>query len=459
MTMFGTYAPNQTGLVDQFAAWQGAPPDLASVHVGGASWGDFENSTDYCIRSNGWTRGDICLTLFLTVTGCPLSEVAAGTHNGSFLAAAQKALACLGHQSVIYVRVGPEFNLASTWPHSVPPGSPVDFAAAFRQLVGVWRGVSDKFRFHFNVNVGWADPYPSYPGREWVDGVSADWYANPGLWGEPTDPAANWAYMQSKLISLDWLAGFGKSQSLPIAIAEVGMNQNAFSPCLELFHDWIVKNVPLFVNWWNSDAAYQSRLDLNQFPTLGATYKRLFVPLSAGTAAPPVPVAAPPASTVVPVVALPVVALPVTSPSPAPATPSPSPAKGLPMHTLTIHVSGDSYQGPPALDVKVNATALPSVPVTAAHGAATQAVTVPLPSGVHVVTVGFSNDAYGSASPGQDRNLYVLGADLDGIDLAWGVTSFFVNGTKSFTVAVPFATADLDARFRALEVKAGVAPT
>ena len=102
------------------------------------------------------------------------------------------------------------------------------------------------------------------------------------------------------------------------------------------------------------------------------------------------------------------------------------------MSPFTLMFNGDAYQGPPIADIAVDGVATPSVPITAAVGSPAQAVTLQLSPGPHAVSVSFNNDAYGG--PGKDRNLYLLGATLDGQDSKLPAHTFGRNSTLTFIV-------------------------
>jgi len=101
--------------------------------------------------------------------------------------------------------------------------------------------------------------------------------------------------------------------------------------------------------------------------------------------------------------------------SSAPATGTASASTGL-----TLHVSGDSWNGDPQFLVYVDGKQVGDAHTATASHAAGQsqdvAIAAPDDGAVHTVSVKFVNDAFGGA--GADRNLYVQSLDMNGHTLA-----------------------------------------
>ena len=110
--------------------------------------------------------------------------------------------------------------------------------------------------------------------------------------------------------------------------------------------------------------------------------------------------------------------------------------------TLTLHLSEDAWQGDAQFSLAVDGVQVAGpTTVGASHAAgASQAVALPvaLTAGLHDVAISFLNDAYGGSSS-TDRNLYVVGAELNGTPLsgtAWSA-ALLSNGTDHFALTVP----------------------
>ena len=105
--------------------------------------------------------------------------------------------------------------------------------------------------------------------------------------------------------------------------------------------------------------------------------------------------------------------------------------------TLTLDVSEDAYGGDAQCYVTIDGQPFGGITtVTASHAAgAEQAITINaagLSSGAHTIGLAFINDAYGG-SPAFDRNLYLDGAQLNGVDQNVAA-ALYQNGTAFFQV-------------------------
>jgi beta-glucanase (GH16 family) len=147
-----------------------------------------------------------------------------------------------------------------------------------------------------------------------------------------------------------------------------------------------------------------------------------------------------------------VVATPTPSPTPTPTPiPTPTPAGS---DTITLHVSGDQYQGNPQFQVLVDGHQVGSSTynVTAVHSSGQwQDITLTGNfASAHTVDVKFTNDAY-AGSANLDRNLYVQSMTFDGHQYAGtsasnnasgGASNYdpsaavmVINGTTEFTLS------------------------
>jgi beta-glucanase (GH16 family) len=140
----------------------------------------------------------------------------------------------------------------------------------------------------------------------------------------------------------------------------------------------------------------------------------------------------------------------------APAADATSAATGL-----TLHVSGDSWNGDPQFLVYVDGKQVGDAHTATASHAAGQsqdiAIAAPDDGAAHTVSVKFVNDAFGGA--GADRNLYVQSLDMNGHTLAGNeamnnaaqghqaddpsAAVMMVDGAVEFHVPQGTATADL----------------
>lgn len=144
-------------------------------------WGVTTSWQDYI-----WKSGRIPATIVL---GCPmlprrfagqLARIMSGEFDQHYLAMAKAAKPMLDRKIdkgayTFLVRLGWEFN-GSWMPWFAK--DPTAFIAAWRRIVGLFRGVDSRFRFSWCMTLGQmnADSFACYPGDEFVDVVDTDVY-------------------------------------------------------------------------------------------------------------------------------------------------------------------------------------------------------------------------------------------------------------------------------------------
>lgn len=313
-TMHGIYVGNDPGAVDAHNARAGAPVANALNYLNNDSWAAFDSSVPWVTGLWHDSPTPSVWSVPLTVWGTPLEEVATGAHNGSFLAAAQ----ALAQQQPsadgnIYVRVGWEFN--GDWMPWAAAGHEQAFVQSYHQLVDTFRGVSDKFKFVWDVNNGggnMADPTTAYPGDAYVDVIGMDTYYNK-QW-DPADPHAAFQQKVDQPFGLQWQQDFAAMHGKATAISEWGIQSDDAGPFIEDMAAWLSSHDVAYDNYWESNAAGYAG-ELSQYPNAAAAYKAAF---ASDAAAPPAePGTAPPAEPA------------ATSPAePAPAEPGPVAAGG-----------------------------------------------------------------------------------------------------------------------------------
>jgi len=223
----------------------------------------------------------VSVPLATNTAGQALSDVAAGTWDAAFTAAAQNILA-LGYPAPV-IRIGWEFNLGPVyWAWGVNDAtSSTNYKAAFRRAVlNSFRVVMPdcKICWCINPGVGAYDPVLSYPGDDVVDYIGIDAYdtsqhaATAGADG--VNASIRWTRdVVGSLASTDdgttapyglaWLASFGASHSKGICIPEWGcvyQPGNANHNCADdptyitNMLNWIVANNVVFHGYFESNS-------------------------------------------------------------------------------------------------------------------------------------------------------------------------------------------------------------
>lgn len=285
-TLLGTYCPNNTQEIADYATWLGAAPGLASIHTGQGSRADLTGSVDYCIGSNGY-GGNRCISVPLTydthngpaANAAVMAQAAAGQFNSDYTTQAQKILAKLGNQSPIYIRFPWEENLYQLMPWA-SNGHEADYIAMCRNGVTAFRAVdtNNQFKFIFGPNIGGDDPMLSYWGDAYCDGIGLDVYIN-AVYGDPSDPYLCFDYMRTRPFGLDWLTSFAAAHGKFTCIPEFGVNIDFFGAYFKLFFAWAVANNVRYMNTWDSNGDYPSKLSQgSQLLANGAAYRHYVNP-------------------------------------------------------------------------------------------------------------------------------------------------------------------------------------
>lgn len=270
-TLIGTYCPNNTTEIADYQTWLGKAPDLASVHTGQGSASDFIGSIDYCLGSNGYA-GQKCVSVPLIWNGATLEAAAAGTYDSLYTQAAQKVLANLGSQSVIYVRTGWEHNLYGQMPWA-SNGKEAAFRGAFQRFYTIFKAASPKIMVVYGPNIGGDDWKLTYPGDAYCDIGGMDFYHYPEF-GAPSDPYLAWDFMLTQQGGLNEFAAFFAARGKRICIPEWGIRLDDFGPYIKLYHQWCIDNNVLYSNYWDSDGAYPSKLsEGSRLLSNGAAYR------------------------------------------------------------------------------------------------------------------------------------------------------------------------------------------
>ena len=283
----------------QADAWLGAPVDYQLVSFNQSSWSEFANSipwaTDlYKDSYNLWS-------VPLAAQQGTLPAVVAGTHDATFTNAANRILAAAAtgqpSNTPILIRTGWEFNLLSQEQRAFDAaGNPTPgvYVDAFRRVVGLFRAVSNRFRFVWCANVGPATENgltvtDCYPGDGYVDYVGLDIYADVAYTNAGNAGFDGFEFHRTWGAGLDWLASFGAAHGKPVMLNEVGVNSELLWRWLDKIIKWSDANAVVFFGYWNSDAAFPSKVSDGSLPVIGNLIRNRWGVLPAV----PQPVAAP----------------------------------------------------------------------------------------------------------------------------------------------------------------------
>jgi hypothetical protein len=275
-----------------FSKWLGREPDGILDFFAYDSWPSFESDAAWTCASWRGT-GPLPVTpaaafsVPLTIQGTPLSEVAAGRHDSSFLAVARSMVANGWGGSV--VRLGWEFNGAwMPWAAGRDTGA---YVASFRRVVGLMRSVPGaRFRFDWCCACGRNEAAPDsvYPGDDFVDIVGMDIYTR---YYSPfnADPARRWETLKTVRFGIDWLVGFAAAHHKGLSIPEWGTGE-ALTPdggtgggddalFVGRVARFLAENHAVYSDYWDFHAPdYNASVSDGEHPMAGAAIRENFGP-------------------------------------------------------------------------------------------------------------------------------------------------------------------------------------
>jgi beta-mannanase len=217
------------------------------------------------------------------MTGTPLAEVAAGARDSSFLSVAQQIAAAVT-SGEIRCRIGWEFN--GSWFPWASAGVESDYIAAFRRVVGILRGVSDRFVIEWapnystpdSINGGMVNPELSYPGDDVVDVIGMTAYYEGQYDG--TNPTVAWNYKRTAPYGFQWQVEFARAHTKRLVLSEWGVDQDGQESYISAVKQWLVVHGYESHVYWDSNSAFQGQLSNGQYPTTGARFIAEFGPIA-----------------------------------------------------------------------------------------------------------------------------------------------------------------------------------
>ena len=266
----GAYLGNNPETVTSFEAWLGTEVDFVRAHTGRANWSDYLSSVDWVGDRMAQSGHPIVWTVPMFADGGSLGAAAEGRYEEYHKAVAATILEISGAQDDIVVRFGEEFN--GWWFPWAAEDRADTYVAAFRSMVDAFRSVSDKFTFEWNVNIGEnMDPATAYPGDDYVDIISMDFYYNT-KWHD-TNASDAWNDFVNARWGLQWLEDFAASRGKPTAYSEWGVSHDGAGPFIAKAFDWFAKHDVVYQSYWNSNADFPGKLSDGQYPAAGAEYR------------------------------------------------------------------------------------------------------------------------------------------------------------------------------------------
>jgi hypothetical protein len=272
--LLGVYCGNDPDEILKFERWLGRKVDGILGYTGGANWADFDGSVPWAVGLWGKIDRRVFWSVPLIPKLATLEEAARGDYNDHYHKAAEHLRGFRPRDGKLDIRTGWEFN--GDWMPWTAQKNPQAFVGAFRQFVRSFRGVSDRFVFEWNVNVGdvGMNPEDAYPGDEYVDVIGMDFYWQ--LKWDPKEPEKVWENAVNRRYGLEWHQKFASAHRKPTSYSEWGISADNAALYLEKAKQWFDRHDVLFHTYWNSNADYPGKLSDGQYPAAGVAYRRLF---------------------------------------------------------------------------------------------------------------------------------------------------------------------------------------
>jgi hypothetical protein len=273
----GVYVGNDPARLARFEQWLGAPADAVLGYT---------NDRDWQGMDPGWIMGQfpdhaILFSIPLFPQTSSLAAVADGAGDERFRAFADKILANADSVAApdgnIYVRTGWEVG-GDTFAWSQQAKSdPEAFKQAFARFADAFHGASDKFKIVWDAVGDRGNVTQYYPGDEYVDVVSQDFYWQP-QWSsyDGGDAFAHYAG-SSQGQGLNELKAFAAAHGKPFAVSEWGVKAGFDgTEFIQAAEKWFEDNDVLWAAYWDSDTAYPGRLSDGSDPASGAAFRDAF---------------------------------------------------------------------------------------------------------------------------------------------------------------------------------------
>lgn len=275
--LVGVFVGNDPAALARHEAWLGRDAEAVLAYTGERDWNDM---------NPGWIMSQFPdHTLLFSIPLFPrtssLAEVANGAGNAHFRNIAETIMANADQVDApdgsIYVRTG--WEMGGEWFPWGQQGNdrPDLFIQAFQNFSEAFQGVSDRFKIVWDVTPDRGDTSKFYPGDEYVDVVSQDFYWNPQWQG--TDPVQAWENLRDSPYGPAWIQDFAAAHGKQTAVSEWGVPSGYDATAwIEAVADWFedpAHNMA-YQTVWDSNTDYGGMLSDGSNAATGAAYKDAF---------------------------------------------------------------------------------------------------------------------------------------------------------------------------------------
>lgn len=285
----GIYVGNDPANLTAYEEWFGKSTGSVQLHGGRANLSDMGSSVGYV--GGQYPQSTFNGTLRWTIPWMhagAVGDFTAVTDGDYDTELTQQANAMLSREPGVHkinVRGFWEFN--GSWQPWAAAGNEAAFVAAWKHVVDLYRGISNRFRFDWCANIGQegtmsqAAVESCYPGDAYVDVITIDhyWYVNTSnlFESDPRDPVAAFEYMRDRPMGFAWLEGFANKHNKPFGFGEWGVRLAGFGPYIELVHDWMAGRPGFEYHvYWNDDGDYPGKLSGGRYMLAGKAFVEKF---------------------------------------------------------------------------------------------------------------------------------------------------------------------------------------
>lgn len=245
------------------------------VYLNAGTWAGTRTNVDSASTAASAAHVRPDWSVGLTVTGTTLAQVAGGSNDSDFTYVANK-MALLQPTGDIRTRLGWEMN-GNFFPWYAV-GNESNYISAFQRVVGLFRAISNRFKFIFCPNQtvgdgmgGFINPETMYPGDSYVDIIGMDSYYDSTY--DSSDGPTAFNYKVSAPYGWSWQCNFARNHQKSLAMNEWGVNYDNAQAYVKLVAEWFRDQRYMYHNYWDSsDGGFNSQLSNGAHAGTGAQF-------------------------------------------------------------------------------------------------------------------------------------------------------------------------------------------
>ena len=277
----GSITGNDPAGYIQFSNWLGRKPALALLAFNQYNATELSNSISYICQQGVAFRAAGAQVLWSVP--CPgakqLEAITAGTYDALYTKLFKAIVAASPNDaSPILIRLPWEFNLAWQENAAIDKNGALNataFVLAWRHLATMAAKISTRFVKIWcpNVNTNSIDPMLCWPGAQYVDVVSQDFYMQQ-KYNKPGD----FSWFLKEALGLLWGANLAKTYQKQYGLSEWGMDSDVFVSDFNTATLWLDGLGTMMHHhcWWDRADVIDCRLSNGMHPKLAAAYKAKF---------------------------------------------------------------------------------------------------------------------------------------------------------------------------------------